>query len=163
MRISLDYGTHLSLLIPIVNKTTGAILELGMGVFSTPYLHFQALFSNRQLVSYDNNKSWTDFFASYECPNHKIILVDNWEDADIEKAWDVVLVDHSPGERRKEEVKRLVNFAKYIIIHDSNAKFENEYHYSEIYPLFKYKVTWSKNGRYHTTILSNLDDFSWIH
>ena len=33
-------GTHLPVLMDIVSKTDGPILEIGTGVFSTPYLHW---------------------------------------------------------------------------------------------------------------------------
>ena len=161
MRISGNYGTHMGLLIAALNKTSGDVLELGMGFFSTPYLHYQCLLSKRKLVSIDNDKGFVKMYASsnymrynYENPYHQFVYVKNWADADIERPWDVVLVDHSPSERRIEEVKRLAKYAKLIIIHDSNSKFERDYHYSEIYPLFKYSFVWDKDNR-HATVLSN--------
>lgn len=164
MRISGNYGTHLGALIKVISITSGDVLELGMGLFSTPYLHYQCLLSGRKLVSYDNDKGWVKRFATsdfgayrYQSSLHEFHFVKNWEDADIEKFWDVVLVDHSPDYRRKEEVKRLADRARYIIIHDSNDKYEKNYQYSEIYPLFKYKKVWDNDQR-HATVLSNFEN-----
>lgn len=163
INLSGKYGTHLGPLIAVVNKTDGDILELGIGIFSTPYLHYQSLLSKRTLVSYDNDKNWVKKFAAhpyyqhmYEGPYHKLIYVENWGDADIEKPWDVVLADHSPSERRKVDIKRLANLAQYIVIHDSNddRHYQREYGYEEIYPLFKYKKVWDKDDN-HATLLSN--------
>jgi len=164
MTLSGNYGTHLAPLIQAVNKTTEDILEMGIGIFSTPYLHYQSLLSKRHLTSYDNERGWVNTFATsevcghrYQGPYHKLIYVANWDEAKIEKPWDVALVDHSPSERRIVDIKRLANFAKYIIIHDSNERKDREYHYSEIYPLFKYRTNWDKDAN-PATVLSNLID-----
>lgn len=165
MPVSGAYGTHLAPLIQAMSKTDGDVLELGLGVFSTPYLHYQCILSDRKLVSYENDAGWAHFFIKYgyENPNHEIKVVDNYDEADIEKKWDVVLVDHSPSARRVVDIKRLANLAKYIIIHDSNdnARSRREYNYASIYPLFKYQTIWDKDNTF-ATVLSNLvelDDF----
>lgn len=161
MKISGNYGTHLAPLIAVMDNTQGDVLELGVGLFSTPYLHYQCLLTKRRLVSLDNDVHWLRKFASsdissfhYQSPTHEFHYVADWDQADIDQFWDVVLVDHSPDYRRVAEVKRLADNARYIIIHDSNAKLEATYHYSTIYPLFKYRRVWSKDER-QTTVLSN--------
>ena len=166
MSVSGNYGTHLGALIKAVNITSGDVLELGIGIFSTPYLHYQCLVSKRNLVSYDNDASWVKKFAAhpfyhhmYEDPYHKFVAVSNWDDADIEKPWDVALVDHNPSERRIVEIRRLADHAKFIVIHDSNEEQERTFHYSEIYPLFKYKKVWDKDDN-HATLLSNFVDLA---
>lgn len=157
-----SYFTHLGSLIACVNKTNGDILELGMGLGSTPYLHYAATIAKRNLLSLENDKGWLKQFKTsdfmhflYENEYHKIELVDNYENSPlIEKEWDVVLVDQTPDPSRKESVKKLANLAKYIIVHDSNERHEKNYHYSEIYPLFKHKRIWNLDDRY-ATVLSN--------
>jgi len=163
MTVSANYGTHLPCLIKAMSHSTGDVLELGMGVFSTPYLHYQSIISNRKLTSYDNNHGWAQWFIKYGYlhPYHEIIAVDNYDDAKIEKEWDVVLIDHSPIERRTIDSRRLANWAKYLIIHDTSENGEKEHHLSEIYPLFKYKLVYDKD-KFQATILSNfisLDNF----
>ena len=170
MTLSGNYGTHLAPLIAAVNKTSGDILEMGIGIFSTPYLHYQALLTKRNLVSYENDQKWLNTFATsnvcghrYQGLYHQFIYVANWDDAKIEKPWDVALIDHSPSERRVVDIRRLANLAKYIIIHDSNPRKDREYHYSEIYPLFKYHTDWDKDAN-PATVLSNILDLKdfWI-
>lgn len=163
MKVSARYGTHLPALIKALEKTTGDVLELGTGVFSTPYLHYKCMLDNRKLVSYENDKEWMQFFLKYRYPNenHEITFVQKYSDAPIDKPWDVVLIDQTPDSSRVEEVRRLANLVKYIIIHDSNDNMDRNYHYSEIYPLFKYKSVWDKDSN-HATVLSNfvgLEDF----
>ncbi len=163
MNVSGNYGTHLPCLIKAMERTSGDVLELGMGLFSTPYLHYQCMLSNRKLISYENFKSYAQFFIDYGYPNanHEINIIDDYVNAKIDRPWDVVLIDQTPDTSRIIEVRRLANLAKYIIIHDSNEKQERIYHYSEIYPLFKYRTIWDKD-RNHATVLSNfvdLEDF----
>jgi hypothetical protein len=157
MNVSGHYGTHLPCLIKAMEKTTGDVLELGMGIFSTPYLHYQCLLSDRKLVSYENYPSWANFFIKYgySCPNHEIIIIDDYAKAKIDKPWDVVLIDQTPDSSRAIEIRRLTELAKYIIIHDANPEKDKIYHYSEIYPLFKYKTVWNKDDR-KAAVLSNL-------
>ena len=157
---SLRYGTHLPCLIRAMERTTGDVLELGMGVFSTPYLHYQCMLSKRKLVSYENCISWLNFFNqrySYENEYHKMIFVEKYSDAKIDKLWSVILIDQTPDSSRSEEVKRLANLAKYIIIHDSGPKFDKQYGYDKIYSLFKYKSVWDKDTN-QATVLSNFVD-----
>jgi len=161
MLVSGNYGTHLPALIKAMSKTDGDVLELGMGLFSTPYLHYQCMLSNRKLVSYENFKSYAQFFIEYGYPNanHEINIIDEYANANIDKNWDVVLIDQTPDNSRTVAVRRLANLAKYIVIHDSNEQQDKIYHYSEIYPLFKYKTVWDKDKN-HATVLSNFVDLT---
>lgn len=159
-----NYATHLGALIACVSKTKGDVLELGMGLFSTPYLHYVCTGTKRKLLSLENDKGWCRHFKGsqfmhflYSNEYHQLELVENYEESPlIDKEWDVVLVDQTPDLSRKETVKKLANKAKYIIIHDSNEQWEKVYHYSEIYPLFKYKRIWTLDDR-HATVLSNFE------
>lgn len=161
MNVSGNYGTHLAALIKAAEKTNGDILELGMGLFSTPYLHYKCILTGRKLVSYENFESYAQFFIEYGYPNdnHEINIIDDYANAKIDKPWDLVLIDQTPDSSRIIEAKRLANLAKYIVIHDSNDKNERIYHYSEIYPLFKYKTVWDKDKN-HATVLSNFVDLT---
>ncbi len=159
MMVSLNYGSNLPCLIKAMEKTTGDVLELGMGVFSTPFLHYQCILQNRKLVSYENYQEWLNFFLKYHynCPNHEIHFVEKYADANIDKLWDIVLIDQTPDESRLEEIKRLAYKAKYIIVHDTSPNQDNHYHFSTIYPLFKYKIDWDREKN-HCTVLSNFVD-----
>jgi hypothetical protein len=162
MLVSCRYGTHLPCLIRAMEKTSGDVLELGMGVFSTPYLHYKCMLDNRKLVSYENFESWMNFFVKYgyRNPNHDINFIEKYSDAPIDKEWDLVLIDQTPDWSRAEEAKRLKDKAKYIVIHDSNeGRRYQQFHYDSIYPLFKYKSVWDKDSN-HATVLSNFIDLT---
>ena len=162
MKLSPRYGSHLPVLLQALGKTTGPVLELGMGVTSTPLLSAWCGMEGRELRSVDNDQKVYEWaVARYSAPHHAICLVWDWDNARIDGNWDVVLVDHSPSERRVVEIKRLAHRAQYIVIHDSNGRYEREYHYSTIYPLFRYKLDFTALEP-STTVLSNfhpLDDF----
>ncbi len=154
------WGSHIPLLIKIFEMSKGSVLELGTGIFSTPLLHMLCMDKNRMLVSYDNDKGYIDLHKEFVSDMHQIKFVEDWDKADIEnKKWGMVLIDHAPEERRIFEVRRLVNSAEFIIIHDSNGRFNNRYHYRQIYPLFKYRYEYGKMMP-HTTVLSNFFDVS---
>jgi len=156
------WGSFQPILIDIMRKTSGDVLELGMGSFSTPLLHSLCLDMDRNLVSYESDRVYFDMHNHFVKPHHTIHLVKDWNDANISnRAWSVALVDHKPMERRKEEIKKLVNNTQYVIIHDSQPKEDRFYKYSEIYPLFKYRFDYNKIFP-QTTVLSNFEDLSWL-
>jgi len=160
MNVSIRYSTHLPMLLEAMERTTGDVLELGPGVFSTPILHWLCERDKRNLVTIESDKGWLKFCKQYyQTDLHKFHHVKTWDEADslINKKWDVVLVDHSPSARRVEEIKKLANLAKYIVIHDANEWHERIYHLSTIYPLFKYKFIF-EGAEPHVAVLSNFVD-----
>ena len=158
------YSTFLPMLLEAMSRTKGDVLELGAGVFSTPLLHWLCEKQHRQLLTIENDPGWYKFVKRYlRSDYHRILQVGNWDDADkyIDKQWDVVLIDHSPSERRIEEIRKLANKAKYLVVHDSEAWKEKNYHYSKIYDLFKYRYNFDQ-ADHQTAVLSNffpVDDF----
>ena len=160
MRISKTWGTHLPVLIKVMKETNGDVLELGTGLYSTPFLHWVCYPTKRKLVSYDNNSEILKYMSQYQDNNfHEVNEIEDWDKIDIEKPWDVVLIDHSPDIRRGIETKRLANFAKYIVLHDSDPRNDSAYKYDEMYPLFKYRFDFNE-VRPHTTVLSNFIDLT---
>lgn len=156
------WASHMPLLIKILDISQGSVLELGMGPFSTPLLHTLCAAKNRLLISYENDKNYFASHRDFESALHHIKHIDNWDDANIEHTqWSLAFVDHAPAERRIAEVRRLVDHADYVVIHDSNGRFESRYHYSLIYPLFKYRYEYGALMP-HTTVLSNLHDICQI-
>lgn len=165
MDVSIRYGSHLPVLMEVMNRTYGDVLELGPGVFSTPVLHWMCETRKRNLLTIETDKKWLRFCQQYyRTEHHKFLYFENWDlckDA-INKEWDVAFIDHSPSERRVVEISQLANKAKYIVAHDSDPWKDHQYHYSTIYPLFKYRFNFDK-ADHNTVLLSNfvnLDNFS---
>jgi len=161
--VSLNYATHLPALLQACLKTRGPILELGVGIFSTPVLHWLCALRGRRLVTIDNDRDWYQWGAQYQSIDHRMLLVEDWAEAPIERDWDVALVDHSPDFRRAYEIKRLANYASYIVCHDANGRYHKQYGYDRVFPTFKSMTVYDKANP-HTVVLSNFVDLSdfWI-
>ena len=157
-----SWGSHIPVLIDVFRNSKGPVLELGTGPFSTPLLHTLCVDNKRTLISFENNPEFFNMHETFVNEFHQINLIDDWDKADIENThWGLVLVDQRPAERRVAEIKRLVNNADYIAIHDSEPDKTGTYHYDLIYPLFKYRLDYILRPDYaHTTVLSNLKDLT---
>jgi len=150
------WSTHQSLLIWAVANTTGPVLELGTGGYSTPILHLLCG-NKRKLVSVDNNDEYLTNFGCFISENHDIIRVSDWPQLDLlHKKWDVVFVDHAPAEDREPvlQILSVNDMCKYIVVHDTELG--RYYGYDRVFPLFKYSVTCKWQPKW-TTILS-MDD-----
>ena len=151
MRLLKSYGTHNPILIQVLQNTTGPILELGAGPFSTPLIHWLCAESGRKVETYDDEKEYFDFADQFKSRNHKILLVKDWDTVGEGKHWGVVFIDHKT-ERRAIDALRLKDFADYIILHDSET---DHYGYSQVYPHFKYVYQWDFCEPW-TAVLSNI-------
>lgn len=156
MRYSANWGSHIPMLVKIMDKSEGPVLELGMGLFSTPLLHWLCIDQKRELVSYDNTREYYEMNKTFESPTHKILYVDNddWASADIDKHWGMVFIDQHPSLSRGITAIRLANQADYVVLHDSND--EVGHGYTDVFSHFKYRYDWKRQKPY-TTVLSNLD------
>ena len=156
MRIGKSRGSYMPVLTKLVSETTGPILELGVWFCSTPYLHWICYPTRRRLVSCENNPEYFKFAESWKDDFHDIHCVKDYGSLDLSEPWTIAFVDHSPQNRRVEEIKRLVH-AEYIVAHDTENNNEHGYHYSKIFHLFKYR--WKYTGAYpFTSIFSNNHD-----
>jgi hypothetical protein len=110
------------------------------------------------LVSYDNDFTFFDSNRQYEEGLHSVVHVLDWDDANIQRDWDVAFIDHAPSRRRIMDIKRLADYAKIIVVHDTqrNMKFCD---YKQIYPLFKYRYDYTDAIPW-TTVLSNFVDIT---
>lgn len=143
----------------IMDLTDGPVLELGMGIYSTPLMDLMCAETKRELVSYDNDPVWFEENKKWESDYHHVEFVEDWDKINIERHWSVALVDHKPAKRRKVEITRLVKYANFVIIHDSEPISDKFFKYSWIYKHFKYRYDYTK-CRPHTTILSNFVDLN---
>ena len=156
------YASHLPILTRIMDITDGPVLELGMGLWSTPILDLMCRETGRELISFDNDPKWFESNKQWESDYHKFYFVEDWNEIFINRHWSVAFVDHRPAIRRIEEIKRLQKIANYIIIHDSEPEQDKFFKYSRIYDLFRYRLNYTK-CKPHTTILSNFVDLTRIN
>lgn len=162
-------GTHRKFLLKALQCTTGPVLELGMGLESTPYLHAYCEGEKRFLHSLDHHIIWASKFTHLRTDQHQVDCIAGLEDIqaqeyahdmglfvddanyvklyddprvqevfDSQERWGVVLIDHI-GERRKEEVKRLMHKVDIFVLHDTESD-ESVHNWGELWPLVKYRV-----------------------
>ena len=78
MKYTPGWSSHYPVLIKVFEHTKGDVLELGMGLFSTPLLHWLCLDQNRNLVSLDRQQKYFDLNKRFRSDIHKIYLVEDW-------------------------------------------------------------------------------------
>ncbi|MEK7117077.1 MAG: hypothetical protein AAB837_02850 [Patescibacteria group bacterium] len=155
---NIAWGSHIPVLLKLLSVTDGPILEMGGGLYSTPFLHWACFDKKRELVTCENIPEFYDMEKRYESDFHKVIFVENYDDAPIERPWSIAFIDQWPAIRRKEDIKRLADLAQYLVAHDTEKRQNYEYRYDEIYPLFKYNFKYRKI-KPHTSVLSNFNKF----
>ena len=120
-----SWGSHLPALIACVTATSGPVLELGVGDYSTPCLHSICCNSRRMLLSVEHDKAWMERFLQFQHDLHDIV----WSGPDwtlppkySSTHWSVVFIDNSPGSRRGIDLTHYYDKTKYVVIHDCGPK-----------------------------------------
>ena len=141
-------GSHIPVLVKMMQQINGPVLELGVGHNSTPILHWLCAEKGLPLLSLEGDKVWYDEFASFKTFNHRVEFVENWDELDkfnvYDTKWSMVLVDNNPVRKRGQLAKRLRNHADFLLLHDAEPENDHKYHYSKIYDKFKYKYLYDK-------------------
>lgn len=149
-----EWASHLPILARTLLVSTGPILEMGIGIYSTPLIHYFSLEQHRRVMSFEHDPQWQHAHIPWQNKYHTIELIDNWDTCPIEKYhWGIVFVDHE-SERRSIDAIRAARYADFVMLHDSNGRYEELYHYNRVYPFFKYHYDYNFVG-HHTTVLSN--------
>jgi hypothetical protein len=145
-------GTHLPYLARLLQKVKGPILEMGSGYFSTPLLYWHTVMNKTQFRSYETNRRWA------ETMGNPVRHIEQWVQADIsEMRWNLVFIDHGQALLRKDHAIAVKDNADFVVLHDTEEKFENIYRYSEVWPHFKYRKDFT-DILPNTTVLSNVFD-----
>lgn len=151
------FGTHLPLLAACVAATSGPVLELGCGLYSTPVLH--ALCLDRPLMSLESNAEWLAQFKRFASPNHRIAHVPDWEHAPIDEGkWAVALIDQEPAAARAPSIARLRGRVDLFVIHDSEHRL---YAYEPLLSTFKHRVEWQRYAPW-TTVVTDDNNLDWL-
>ncbi len=120
------YATHLPALIDAVLRTTGPVLELGAGEFSTPILHELVAKRGRDLVTVEADDVWrgrfhalADGHPSDTSPRRHVLAASLDELAGrLPDRWSVVLIDQAPAADRGPAVERFAPRADWLVCHD---------------------------------------------
>ena len=156
----LGVGSHVPILAAAVVRTSGPVLECGMGKWSSHMLHLMC--RGRYLRSLETSQDWLERFTDYRSPLHEVSLVSYWREARLEdKHWSVAFVDHAPGEERPDTILRLKDHADFIVVHDWCADRPGSggnYGWKKLEGVFKYVVEYERT-RPVTAILSDVEAF----
>ena len=116
------YGTHLPALIACVLRTTGPVLEMGAGLWSTPVLAALCGACGRRLVTVEQDAAWLARALRASGPRHPLHeALGDYDDPAIDAGrWSVVLIDHVT-ERRQPDLMRLAGRAELLVAHDADV------------------------------------------
>ena len=140
-----NWDNHRPLLWWALKETKGQtepVLEMGCGEGSTPYLKSYLKTDKRKLISYDYSQEWAD--------KYNAIHVTDWDAIEHEN-YSVILIDHSPGERRYLDVIKLANKCDYMIIHDTEPQ-ATGYMMDKVWHLFPYRRNLKTEGAWSTIV-----------
>lgn len=133
--------------------STNAVLEMGCGEGSTPYLINYCNKNKRKLISYDFDKEWAN--------KYNAIYVTDWDSINHNEHYSVILIDHSPGERRHIDIIKLADKCDYMIIHDSEPQ-ATGYMLDKVWHLFPYRKNLITQGAW-ATIVSRYKEIPYIN
>lgn len=154
-----DWDSHRPLLWLIANNNLiKTIIEVGVGDGSTPLLKS---LKNKTVYSFETNKEWADKYDNVGVLSTYKNLSSILDDDGIGRLYgliDLLFVDSSPGEERKEIIELFSNDAKVIVTHDTEPGAEYVYGMSKILNSFKYRLDYQPKGKPHTTAVSNFID-----
>lgn len=148
-------GSHLPVLMKVVQMTNGPIVELGCGTYSTQYLHWVCYTTKRRLVTYEDKPDYYPYAQQFASSFHEIRCVDNWLDIDLSEPWSIALVDYEPGPRG-HAVSKLLH-AEYVVCHDTEPGSYAKHQFDAVFPQFKYQWHY-RVVLPHTSLLSNTHD-----
>ncbi len=163
-----QYSTHQPVLYEAVMRTSGPVVEFGVGYGSTPWLH--ELCNGRKLLSVETDVRWLSAFLHLASPGcHRFVLVQNLDallGEIIEVPWSVAFVDQGTWDARVQTVLALKDKARFIVLHDCDyfvKKAMLDYDevfksYKEFFPLkpWPYRPTGPP-----TLLASNFEDCDW--
>jgi len=156
-------GSHIPVLMKILNISEGPVLELGTGLNSTPVIHWLCSKDKRHIESYESSEMFYLAARNYRNEHHGVHRVEKlggWDKIDIESQHGgMVFIDHAPGKRRTIEMARVANNADYVVVHDTEPNSDWHYHYSNNFDKYKYRYNYTA-AYPHTSIFSNFKDVS---
>ena len=176
-----SYATHQVPLMTAILSSSGPVLELGCGWYSTPLVHTLCCHQDRRAVSLETNEEWHKQFIQYNCNGHSVVVlagypfkngkflcrdsVDNYrrlhrrhmeeihKDADG-PMWGVVLVDQAPGFLRNTAIEFFSDLAEFVVVHDTTPEGITHYGYEPFLSKYKHRAHYSAQSP-HTTVVSN--------
>lgn len=152
-----SWSTHMPMLLKVLLMSTGDVVEVGGGVFSTPLLHWLCKIQNRKLITYEDEPEFYRFTREFQSQTHSVRLIKNWDEMDFKTHRGVVFIDHHPEHRRGLDAIRFKDSADFIVMHDTERP--EKYNYAGVWEHFKY-VRHDTGCKPWTSVVSNKFDLS---
>ena len=152
-RTAAKWTTHMPALLQTLAVSTGTVLEVGAGLYSTPLLHWICKRDNRKLITYENEPLFYEFARDFNTDLHEIRFIEDWDLMDFKSHYGLVFIDHHPEARRATEVLNFKDSADFIVVHDTDrsTKYGG---LNEVFKQFKHQTTWDER-KPHTTVVSD--------
>ena len=112
-------GSHLVPLTACLVATTGHVLEVGLGDWSTPFLTRYCIAAGRRLLSVDDQTEWVQAYNDHAGADIRLVHYNQALPRLALERWSVVLVDHWPAKRRMKDAMLFRTTARHILIHDA--------------------------------------------
>lgn len=158
-------GSHIPVLVRLMERVNKPVLELGIGYNSTPLLHWLCKEKELSLFSFESDQEWLEKFEEFKEDQHFLGFNDFLGETPMVNTsieFGLVFVDHRPARKRRSSVLSYKDKADYIVLHDSELKDDPAYKYRSIIKEFKYSFEYKKCGTPYTIVLSNKKDLSWL-
>lgn len=115
-----DNATHMPVLARMLQLTSGPVLELGGGLYSTPLIH--AMCPDRIVDTYEHNpydgQRWLREIEIFQSDTHDIIWLDNWGGWAPRQHYELALMDLQPETQRVPMIRAIAGCVDYIVVHD---------------------------------------------
>lgn|GEM_PF-4029322 len=142
----LKWGSHLPAIAACFSASIGTVIEVGVGHFSTPFLHALCAPASRELYSIEDDVEWARPFQDfYSTPSHHFLfgnydeLLPAFVDSHRMLPFGLAFIDNSPGgARRAKDLSVLLPVSRYVIVHDYMD--ENVEHIAPLIHGFEYHV-----------------------
>lgn len=151
-------GTHIPILAGALSCTSGAVIELGAGWYSTPMLHAMCEVDGRSLYTLEASKEWLEKFHNLQTDRHHLYL-HNYEAmvqflATYTNLIGVVFVDHGSIEMRAPCIVEALRVSDLVVVHDTESL---DYGYEPVLSQAKYRRDF-KMFHPWTSVVSNFQE-----
>lgn len=156
---------HRILLAHALEVTQGSahpVLALGIDPETTRMLHDFCEEHGRLLVSIEEDIFATAEIRDMASTRHEIVCA-AWEVAPIESRgpWSVAVMNHAPGERRKDDAIRLLDRCEIVVLHDTEPNADAGYRFSMIWGRWRWKVDVKSDGAWASAVSNAIDLSTW--
>lgn len=109
------YATHLEALMKTAAETTGGILEMGCGDYSTLPLAALCKAQGRPFKAVASNREWAKRYGD-------LVEIVSWLDWKPEGRWGMVFLDHEEKvSQRIKHLPALAEVTKSVVVHDADV------------------------------------------